>query len=203
MGIRGSSVKVRMGTPDDAAAVRALVEEAFDVDEGRTINSALSELDARGLSQAFCVAEAVVSGRRRPVGVAGLSRVWIDARQELVDALLVSPLAVSPAFHGQGVGSALLKACVRYGEDVKAPLLVLEGDPRYYGARGFTPAASHGLVRPSDRIPSPACQVRLLRDHQKWMTGRIVYPDTWWRHDLVGLRDPQLAEIEVLLPAGQ
>lgn len=200
MGIRGSSVKVRMGTPGDAVAVRALVEEAFGVAEGRTINSALSELDARGLSQAFCVAELSGDERRRPIGVAGLSRVWVDARQELVEALLLSPLAVGTAFRGCGVGSSLVKACVRYGDDVGAPLLVVEGDPRYYGTRDFVPAASHGLVRPSDRIPSAACQVQLLQAHEKWMTGRIVYPDTWWRHDLVGLRDPVLAEAEVLLP---
>ena len=31
------------------------------------------------------------------------------------------------------------------------------------------------------------------------MTGRLVYPDVWWRHDAAGLRDPRLAEIEELL----
>ena len=31
------------------------------------------------------------------------------------------------------------------------------------------------------------------------MTGRLVYPDIWWRYDLAGLRDPRLAEIEELL----
>ena len=28
------------------------------------------------------------------------------------------------------------------------------------------------------------------------MTGRLVYPDVWWRLDLVGLRDPLLAQVE-------
>ena len=31
------------------------------------------------------------------------------------------------------------------------------------------------------------------------LTGRLVYPDVWWRLDLVGLRDPDLAEIEASL----
>jgi putative acetyltransferase len=28
------------------------------------------------------------------------------------------------------------------------------------------------------------------------MTGRLVYPDVWWRLDLVGLRDPLLGQLE-------
>jgi putative acetyltransferase len=28
------------------------------------------------------------------------------------------------------------------------------------------------------------------------MTGRVVYPDVWWRRDAAGLRDPLLAELE-------
>ncbi len=31
------------------------------------------------------------------------------------------------------------------------------------------------------------------------MTGRVVYPDVWWRHDAAGLRDPDLASLEDLL----
>ena len=31
-----------------------------------------------------------------------------------------------------------------------------------------------------------------------WMTGRLVYPDVWWRHDSAGLRDPDLARLEDL-----
>ncbi len=30
------------------------------------------------------------------------------------------------------------------------------------------------------------------------MTGRVVYPEVWWRHDSVGLRDPDLAVLEEL-----
>ncbi len=31
---------------------------------------------------------------------------------------------------------------------------------------------------------------------------RLVYPDAWWRLDLVGLRDPALAEVETALKDG-
>ena len=37
--------------------------------------------------------------------------------------------------------------------------------------------------------------------HQEWMTGRLVHPDVWWRHDAAGLRDPDLAAVERSLAA--
>ncbi|GGD19672.1 GNAT family N-acetyltransferase [Nocardioides daphniae] len=202
MGLRSNGVKVRAGRVADAVAVRELVEVAFGSEEGRVINSALSELDARGLSQTFFVAvdrDGASRGAERVVGVVGLSRAWVDARRRLVDVLVLSPLAVLPEVQGRGVGAALLKECVTYGDEVGAPMIVLEGDPRYYGVRGWVEGASRGIERPSERIPAAAFQVRLLKTHDAWMAGRLVYPDTWWRHDVVGLRDPQLAEIEAAL----
>lgn len=192
-------MKVRTGRVTDAAAVRALVEATFGPEEGRTINSAVSELDARGLSQAFFVALVEEQGAESVVGVVGLSRAWLDARRRLVDVLVLSPLAVHPDHQGQGVGAALLRASVAYGDEVGAPMIALEGSPGYYGRRGWFEGATRGVERPSDRIPEAAFQVRLLKTYDSWMTGRLVYPDTWWRHDVVGLRDPRLAEVEAAL----
>jgi putative acetyltransferase len=28
-----------------------------------------------------------------------------------------------------------------------------------------------------------------LSAYEPWMTGTVVYPDVFWRHDAVGLRD--------------
>ena len=79
------------------------------------------------------------------------------------------------------------------------PLVFLEGDPAYYGRLGFVPAGGLGFRRPSLRIPDRAFQVVRLEPLEEWMTGRLVYPDVWWRHDAAGLRDPVLAELEELL----
>ena len=74
--------------------------------------------------------------------------------------------------------------------------MVLEGSPFYYGKRGFDRGSGHGIVAPSERTPDAAFQVALFESWEQWMTGRVVYPDVWWRHDFAGLRDPVLAELE-------
>ncbi len=73
--------------------------------------------------------------------------------------------------------------------DLAAPLLFLEGDPAYYSGSGFEPATRLGLTRPSVRIPEPAFQLVRLSGYESWMTGAVVYPDTFWEYDRVGLRE--------------
>ncbi len=122
------------------------------------------------------------------VGHVALARGWLDADRRLVELLVLSPLSVRPDRQRRGIGQQLVEAAVAEAERVGSPLVLLEGDPTYYRRLGFEPADRHGLERPSVRIPAPACQVRLLSAHEPWMTGRLVYPDVFWRVDAVGLR---------------
>jgi putative acetyltransferase len=75
----------------------------------------------------------------------------------------------------------------------------LEGDPNFYGPRGFSTAKSLGFGLPSLRIPEPAFQVALFDPGLP--RGPFVYCQTFWTQDCVGLRDPQLADVEAQLPS--
>jgi putative acetyltransferase len=90
----------------------------------------------------------------------------------------------------------LLAAAVGAARESGTPLLFLEGDPGYYGARGFARADSLGFAPASSRTPGPAFQVVRFAAHEEWMTGQVIYRDMWWRHDAAGLRDPLLAQLE-------
>lgn len=190
-------VEIRPEQPADATGVQRVLIAAFGEEKGAEIIAVLRDLRVDDDLEVGLVAE--VDGAVS--GYVALSRAWVDARERLVDVLVLSPLAVLPGVGGAGVGTALVSGALAAGEEVGAPLVFLEGSPRYYSARGFVPAAEHGLVRPSVRIPEAACQVALLSAHEPWMTGGLVYPDCFWRRDLVGLRDPELAEVEGTQPA--
>ena len=65
-------------------------------------------------------------------------------------------------------------------------MVFLEGNPRYYGQRGFGKAMNFGFRRPSLRMPEGAFQVARLATYSDDMTGTFVYRDVHWRHG-VGL----------------
>jgi len=184
-------LEIREAGDVDTPAIEAVVEAAFG-GQGTAVNDVMARL--RGVED--MAVELVAVADDDVVGCVALSRAWLDARERLVDVLVLSPLAVSPDHQCRGVGTRLLAAVPEAAERLGAPLVFLEGAPGFYSARGWSAATDHGLERPSRRIPEPACQVMLLSAHGPWLTGRLVYPDVWWRLDLVGLRDPDLAEVE-------
>ncbi|MET0839752.1 MAG: GNAT family N-acetyltransferase [Marmoricola sp.] len=174
--------------------VSSVVRDAFG-DQGDQLVALWAELEVSDLLRGSLVAE--VDGS--VVGHVGLSHAWVDARRELLDVWLLSPLGVVRTQQGSGIGTRLLAAAVDEARASGTPLLFLEGDPGYYGARGFERADRLGFAPASARTPAPAFQVVRFDSHEEWMTGQLVYRDIWWRHDAAGLRDPMLAEIEELL----
>lgn len=114
----------------------------------------------------------------------------LDAPRRLVDVQVLSPLAVVPERQGKGIGSALVRRGLETMSERSVPLVFLEGAPGYYRRFGFAAGGEQGFRKPSLRIPDAAFQAVRLPAYQPWMTGTLVYSQTFWQHDAVGLRDP-------------
>lgn len=133
----------------------------------------------------------------RVVGHVGLSRAWVDARRELVEVTVLSPLSTLPEEQGKGVGTALVAAAIETARRSGTPALFLEGSPSFYGKRGFGRADRLGFLPAAlERTPRAAFQVVVFDSREDWMTGQLIYPDIWWQSGGAGLRDPGLAELE-------
>lgn len=183
---------IRDSTPAEDRAVEGVVSAAFgELANGRVVQM-MRALQGSGAARTSLVA--VVD--EELVGHAGLSRGWVDARRELVKVMVLSPLSVRPDRQDKGVGTALVAAALEAAAGDGAPAVFLEGSPRYYGRRGFSFASALGFERPSTRIPDLGFQVALLSSHQPWMIGRVIYPEAFWTTDTVGLRDPELEQVE-------
>lgn len=63
-------------------------------------------------------------------------------------ALGLGPISVAPDRQGRGVGQALMHAVLGAADALGEPLVVLLGEPRFYGRFGFRPAAAHGVESP-------------------------------------------------------
>jgi putative acetyltransferase len=189
--------EVRPEQPADRAVVRRVVAAAFSADDPAHGEEVADIWDGLGRHRRLGLVAGEPGEDRIVVGHVGLSRAWLDARRELVDVWVLSPLSVEPGRQGSGIGTALVAAALDAAREAGVPALFLEGSPDYYGARGFERADRLGLRPPAlERTPAPAFQVATFDAYRPWMTGQLVYPSTWWEHEAAGLRDPFLAEVE-------
>ncbi|GAB96369.1 putative acetyltransferase [Kineosphaera limosa] len=197
---------IRAEQTHERAAVLDLVAAAF-VDDGLVARVVQALDDSGDAPPGLSLVAVAPQGRGGEAGtvvghVLG-SRALLDARQRLVEAVVLGPLSVTESARGQGIGGRLIEALVQAAAAAGYPAVFLEGDPGFYSRFGFAAAEPLGFRRPSLRIPAPAFQVRLLPGHEAWMSGTLVYPRAFWDHDSVGLRDPDLAQIEQALGAGE
>jgi putative acetyltransferase len=166
----------------DEAEIRAVTARAFATD---VEVADLVEVLAAGPARLSLVA---ADDNGAIVGHTMLSRGWVDAPQRLAEVLILSPLSIDPPVQRRGLGGELVRAALAGAQELGAPALFLEGDPRYYGRFGFVAGATRGFSRPSVRIPDAAFQVVVLPAWEAWITGALVYPEAFWAMDAVGLR---------------
>ncbi|MEM1335703.1 MAG: N-acetyltransferase, partial [Actinomycetota bacterium] len=124
------------------------------------------------------------------VGQVLYTQAWLDDPERLEPVLVLSPVGVRPDLQRQGVGSRLIRESLATLAERPDWLVFLEGSPAYYPRLGFRPAVDLGFEKPSVRIPDAAFQVTSLRAGGAAVTGRLIYPDAFWRTDSVGLREP-------------
>ena len=167
-------VDIQPETTADHAAIRDVVRAAFDTEPN--------------------VADLVDLIRASPQFVPALSLVaWHDgevvghvmlSHAELVDELGVrrriltlSPLAVAPAVQRHGIGSALVPSGLAAADAFGEGLVVLEGDPRYYGRFGFRDCRTMGIrIDLPDWAPREAGQAYPLSAYDESLRGHVVYP---------------------------
>ncbi len=140
------AVVVRAQTPTNVDQVRELLVAAFPTPAEADLVDALRE-GAAWLPDLALVALDPVSGEAAPWDVVGyvlLTRLRVGGR----DALALAPLAVHPDRQGQGVGSTLVHAALDAAREAGERLVVVLGEPAYYGRFGFLPAATLGVSGP-------------------------------------------------------
>ena len=177
---------IRFEKETDWSGVAAVHRAAFG-DHGVAVARLVDDL--RGLVARGEGVSLVAEGVEGVVGHAMFTSSLLDAPRRLVSVQVLSPVGVSPRQQRQGVGSAIIKRGLEILIERSVPVVFVEGPPQYYSRFGFEPGADHGFRRPSLRIPDTAFQALRLPSYEPWMSGTLVYSETFWRHDAVGLRE--------------
>ncbi|MEV4134724.1 N-acetyltransferase [Dactylosporangium sp. NPDC049742] len=129
---------IRDEQPSDHAAVGALHRAAFGGEHGGAVADLVNALRRDDPAALSLVAEE----DGEIAGHVMFSRGLLDAPRRLVPVQSLSPLSVAPHLQRRGIGSALIQAGLHLLDERGAPLVFLEGDPRYYSRAGFTPRAT-------------------------------------------------------------
>ncbi len=168
---------VRRSSAGDHAAIRRIVADAFGTDAEADLVERIRASPEYEPSMDL-VAELDDGG---VVGHVMISRAMLQSpgggERSIV---MLSPLAVMPAFHGRGVGGELVRVATTIADQRGEPLVVLEGSPAYYARFGFVAASAYGITLPlPDWAPPAAAQVMLLAsydptDHS--LRGTVAYP---------------------------
>ncbi len=161
-----SPVLVRVAAADDAAAVRSVHEAAFPTPAEARLVEALAAGPA-----ALPAFSLVAVDHDAVVGHLLASRLRVGDG----DALALAPLAVVPSHQRVGVGTALVEAFLGAASLAGERLVVVLGDPAFYGRFGFTPARDLGVSTPyGDGDEVQALALPGAGDPPR---GRATYPE--------------------------
>lgn len=87
----------------------------------------------------------------------------------------VAPVCVAPSHQGRGFGAALMEAVIADAEHRAWPLLVLLGDPAFYGRFGFERAGPLGITYAPVGVDSPHFMARRLPGYDSALRGSFTY----------------------------
>ena len=163
-------LQIRESKPDDSAAIESLYPEAFP-DEN------LLPLVRDLLNDTVVAMSLVGTIDTRIVGHVIFTRC--GGVGDSVSASLLGPLAVTPAWQRKGIGSAIVHAGLRWLKDLDVNLVLVLGDPAYYGRLGFLPESD---VEPPFLLPPEwdgAWQSQYLGQPTTPCAGKLSVPPQW------------------------
>jgi putative acetyltransferase len=111
------------------------------------------------------------------VGHVMISQVQLAAAGRSVGIALLSPLAVAPEYQRRGIGGRLVRSVCAVADGRGEPMVLLQGDPAYYGRFGFVPSTDDGITMTlPEWAPPEAAQLLRLTAWTGELTGELILP---------------------------
>jgi len=148
-------VTILQERPEDANAIRFVLEEAFGQSKEADLVDALRRRGAMALSL-------VALRENEVVGHIVFSPVTIESTESSFDAIGLGPMAVLPPYQRKGIGSQLVRIGLEQCRQAGHEIVVVLGYPDFYGRFGFVPTRHRGLHCEFD-VPDEVFMVMELR----------------------------------------
>jgi putative acetyltransferase len=166
---------IRLAREDDWSSILEVHHAAFGEDRVPLLAAEL-----HGRSDLY-VPELSFVAEEDGVVVGHVMNTWSWIEETDYRVLQLSPLGVLPAHQRRGHGSELVRASLDAVRAAGEPLLLVQGDPAYYGRFGFVRASDLGLLRPPEVLDDSGFQVVVLEPEATLPQGRVVYSEPF-RH---------------------
>lgn len=164
-------MKIRAETGADLAAIREINEQAFGdqvvpdlVDTIRASDRFVPELSLVAEDGGELVGHVLLS--------------YVDLEPGTHQILQLGPLGVRPEHQRRGVGSALMEEALRLAEERGEPMVMIEGDPGYYGRFGFRRSQELG-IEPPPKVKAQYFMVRALSAYDPALRGQAIYSEAF------------------------
>jgi putative acetyltransferase len=159
---------IRRASDDDWPAILEVHRRAFGDDDVPRLADELRGSDVYEPDLSFV---AVAGGRV----VGHVMNTWSGLEGSAARLLQLSPLGVLPERQRQGFGSALVRESLAAVRARGEPLLLVEGNPAFYGRFGFARPDELGLLPPPEARYDWAFQVAVLDERADLPQGRVIY----------------------------
>ena len=97
---------------------------------------------------------------------------------EILSVLALAPVAVSPQFQNQGIGTALVQYGLDRADELGEALVIVLGHPSFYSRFGFVQSTYYGIKSPFE-VSAEAFMVKPLKNYEIKYTGDVIYPQVF------------------------
>ena len=138
-------MNIRLAQETDLDSILKVIETAFSDEENKVIMNLVQELSREVTSPS--IKSLVAEVDNQVIGYVSFSPIFLKSDSSIVGYILV-PLSVSPEHQKQGVGSNLIKSGINMLTKDGVGVLLVYGDPNYYGKFGFKEEIGQSFVPP-------------------------------------------------------
>ena len=138
-------MNIRIARETDLDSILKVIESAFSDEENKVIMNLVQELHQETTSPS--IKSLVAEVDNQVIGYVSYSPIFLKSDSS-ISGYILAPLAVSPEHQKQGLGSNLIKSGIDMLTKDGVGVLMVYGDPNYYGKFGFKEEIGHSFVPP-------------------------------------------------------
>jgi putative acetyltransferase len=138
-------MNIRLTQETDLDSFLKVIETAFSDEENKVIMNLVQELSRETTSPS--IKSLVAEVDNQVIGYVSYSPIYLKSDNNITGYIL-APLAVSSEHQKTGVGSNLIKSGIDMLTEDDAAVLLVYGDPAYYGRFGFNEEIGRSFVPP-------------------------------------------------------